>query len=82
MKYSSSVTGNTGAGYGVVGTTTQTTVNASKTKGNVIEGWIVRVVAQGRVLRMESNQPALCQAASEMAASLNEAAAKIEKKPN
>jgi hypothetical protein len=41
------------------GTFSGVAVDSATTLGSKIEGWIVRLVAQGKVIRTESNQPAL-----------------------
>lgn len=54
-----------------------TAVGSSEKLGNKIEGWIVRVVAAGRVVRVESNQPTLKEDAEKLARALDKAAASI-----
>lgn len=47
------------AGNYVSGKVTGATVSSNTASGSKMEGWIVRVVYQGQVLRIESNQPQL-----------------------
>jgi len=59
------------------GVVSGTAIGSSEKLGNKIEGWIVRVVAGGRVVRVESNQPSLKEDAEKLARALDKAAASI-----
>jgi hypothetical protein len=53
--------------------------SSSQRLGSKIEGWVVRVVGRGRVLRTESNQPVLKEVAANMTAELDKTAASLVK---
>jgi len=60
-----------------VGTFGGTVTSSSVTSGDKIYGWIVRVVENGKVAQLESNQPALKDTASKLRETLDSAASKI-----
>ena len=57
------------------GTLTGVATSSSQTLSNKIEGWVVRVVNRGKVVRTESNQPGL----KDVSAELDQAAGAIAK---
>lgn len=77
---SGTYSGTTSYGQSVMGNFQGSATSYSKTAGSNIEGWIVRVVAQGKVLRVDSNQQALKGLAEKQATEFDAAAGKIRKR--
>jgi hypothetical protein len=62
---------------GSVGSTVGVINSYKEIKGQKVEGWIVRVVCQGKVLRVESNQPSLSEMANQLKPQLDAAIARV-----
>jgi hypothetical protein len=80
VPFSGTFSGSATDGTSVTGRFNGASSASSMTLGSKIEGWIVRVVGpDGKVVRMESNQPALKEMATRLGPALDKAATKIEK---
>jgi len=66
---------------GSIGTSVGVSSSYSEVKGQKVDGWIVRVVAQGRVLSVKSNQPPLAELAAHSQAQLDAVIAKVPRSP-
>jgi hypothetical protein len=62
---------------GSIGTSVGVSSSYSEVKGQKVDGWIVRVVAQGRVLSVKSNQPPLAELAAHLQSQLDAVIAKV-----
>ena len=78
LPFSGTFSATTTNGEGVQGSFSGQANSSTEVRGSKIEGWIVRVVSGGKVLRTESNQPRLRELAASNAKALDAAATHIK----